>query len=148
MKNNSKTIFFATDFSAASEDAFREAVEMAKVRGEKMVIAHVIATPGLVGYGVGEVAEFTEARIREGCQEGLNALKTKAELAGVKATTTLLTGTPHDEIANAAEEEGADLIVLGTHGRTGVSKFVLGSVAARVMCEAPCPVLTVRGKAA
>jgi nucleotide-binding universal stress UspA family protein len=67
-------------------------------------------------------------------------------LAGVRATGLLLDGAPHDQIPRAARRNRADLIVIGTHGRTGLSKVLLGSVAERVIRSATCPVLTVRGR--
>ena len=60
--------------------------------------------------------------------------------------TLLLDGVAHEQIARAAKSKKADLIVIDTHGRTGLAKFFLGSVASRVVAAAPCPVLTVRGK--
>jgi nucleotide-binding universal stress UspA family protein len=76
----------------------------------------------------------------------LSALQARARKAGVKAVTLLLDGVAHEQIARAAKSKKADLIVIGTHGRTGLAKFFLGSVASRVVAAAPCPVLTVRGK--
>ena len=66
--------------------------------------------------------------------------------AKVRARGLLLEGVAHDQIVRAARRKKADLLVLGTHGRTGVARFFLGSVAGRVVASAPCPVLTVRGK--
>jgi nucleotide-binding universal stress UspA family protein len=76
----------------------------------------------------------------------LSALQAKARKAGVKGVTLLLDGVAHEAIARAAKSKKADLIVIGTHGRTGLAKFFLGSVASRVVAAASCPVLTVRGK--
>ena len=70
----------------------------------------------------------------------------KAKSAKVRAKGVLLEGVAHDQIVRAAKRQKADLLVLGTHGRTGVARFFLGSVAGRVVASAPCPVLTVRGK--
>jgi nucleotide-binding universal stress UspA family protein len=65
----------------------------------------------------------------------------------VKATSTIVeSGAVADRIVRAARARRADLIVMGTHGRTGVSRLLLGSVASRVIATSPCPVLTVRGK--
>ena len=70
----------------------------------------------------------------------------QARKNGVRAKGLLLEGIPHDRIVRAARSTRADLIVLGTHGRTGLGRVFLGSVAARVVTLAPCPVLTVRAK--
>jgi nucleotide-binding universal stress UspA family protein len=143
-----KTIYLGTDFSPASERAFDEALAMAKLRGAELVIGHVIPTPGVLGYGVGEVVLAVDTRIREGAENDLEALRRRAERAGVPTQIEILTGSPHDALAAAAEKAHAELIVVGTHGRTGFSRMVMGSVAARLVCTAPCPVLTVRDNAA
>ena len=70
----------------------------------------------------------------------------KARAAGVRARGLLLEGIVSDRIVRAAKAQRADAIVMGTHGRTGLSRFILGSVASRVVAHAACPVLTVRGK--
>jgi nucleotide-binding universal stress UspA family protein len=64
----------------------------------------------------------------------------------VRATTLVLEGVAHEQIVRAARSKKADLIVIGTHGRTGLAKLFLGSVASRVVAAAHCPVLTVRGR--
>jgi nucleotide-binding universal stress UspA family protein len=68
----------------------------------------------------------------------------RAEAGGVAARSVLPVGVPHREIVKAAEKERADLLVIGTHGRTGLDRVLLGSIAERVVRLAPCPVLTVR----
>jgi len=70
----------------------------------------------------------------------------KAKKAGVRAKSILLEGVPHEQIAGTARRQRADLVVMGTHGRTGLAKLFLGSVAGRVVAIAQCPVMTVRGK--
>jgi nucleotide-binding universal stress UspA family protein len=70
----------------------------------------------------------------------------RARKAGVRATGLLLEGVPHERVARAARAKKVDLLVIGTHGRTGLAKFFLGSVAARVIASVSCPVLTVRGR--
>ncbi|HEX4994617.1 MAG TPA: universal stress protein, partial [Methylomirabilota bacterium] len=74
------------------------------------------------------------------------AIVARARKAGVRATGLLLEGVPHERVARAARARKADLLVIGTHGRTGLAKFFLGSVATRLVASAPCPVLTVRGR--
>jgi nucleotide-binding universal stress UspA family protein len=70
----------------------------------------------------------------------------QARAAGVKAKSIIVVGTPAEVIVRAARTRHAELIVMGTHGRSGLSRFLLGSVASRVVATSPCPVLTVRGK--
>jgi len=74
----------------------------------------------------------------------LGGLAKKAVTAGVRAQTLLLNGDPAQQIVRAAKSKRMDLIVAGTHGRKGFSKFFLGSVAERVLTSAPCPVVTVK----
>lgn len=143
-----KTIYLGTDFSPASERAFDEALAMAKLRGAELVIGHVIPTPGVLGFGVGEVVLAVDTRVREGAENDLEALRRKAERAGIPTRIEILSGSPQDALVEAAEKAHAELMVVGTHGRTGFSRMVMGSVAARLVCTAPCPVLTVRDNAA
>jgi nucleotide-binding universal stress UspA family protein len=79
-------------------------------------------------------------------QKELDALVAKAKKAGVRATAMLLDGTAHQRIVRVARSKRADLIVIGTHGRTGLARLFLGSVAGRVVATATCPVMTVLGK--
>jgi nucleotide-binding universal stress UspA family protein len=87
-----------------------------------------------------------EAAARAYSQKHLNALVGRAKQAGARVKALLLEGIPHERIAQAARSRKADLVVIGTHGRTGFAKLFLGSVASRVLTISPCPVLTVRGK--
>ncbi|MEO8586826.1 MAG: universal stress protein [Acidobacteriota bacterium] len=141
---SARTIYVGTDFSPASARAFDVALEMARARGAELVVGHVLDTPGVIGYGVGDIAREIERRIREDCGLRLEALRRRADRAGVPARTELLAGCPHDALAEAAERARATMLVLGTNGRTGVSRMVMGSVAGRLVCTAPCPVLTVK----
>jgi nucleotide-binding universal stress UspA family protein len=77
----------------------------------------------------------------------MNKMIVKVQRLNVKAKGLLLKGIAHEQIVNAAESTSADMIVIGTHGRTGFSKLFMGSVAGRVISTALCPVLTVRGNA-
>ena len=79
-------------------------------------------------------------------RQEMEQLVKKARAAGVKTTSTIVQGVPADHIVRAARAKHADLVVMGTHGRTGFSRFLLGSVASRVVATSPCPVLTVRGR--
>jgi nucleotide-binding universal stress UspA family protein len=79
-------------------------------------------------------------------QKRLDAIVAQARKAGARATGLLLEGVPHERVARAARAKKADLLVIGTHGRTGLAKFFLGSVATRLVASVSCPVLTVRGR--
>jgi nucleotide-binding universal stress UspA family protein len=147
--NRSRRILHPSDFSRASSAAFARAVAMAKTDRAQLLLVHVLAPSVPIageGYISPKVYEDLEASSRAYAQKRLSALQAKARKAGVKAVTLLLDGVAHERIARAAKSRKADLIVIGTHGRTGLAKFFLGSVASRVVAAAPCPVLTVRGK--
>src|SRR3990172_4207161 len=131
-----RRILHPTDFSRASGAAFLKALALAKESRAELLLVHVLlpTTPFIGdGYISPKTYEELEASARRGAQR-----------ARVKAV--LLEGVPYDRIARVARSKRADLIVMGTHGRSGLSKFFLGSVAERVIALAPCPVLTVRGK--
>ena len=144
-----RRILHPSDFSRASGAAFARAAAMAKADRAQLLLVHVLAPPVPIageGYISPKVYDDLEASARSYGQKHLGALQAKARKAGVKVLTLLLDGVAHEQIARAAKAKKADLIVIGTHGRTGLAKFFLGSVASRVVATAPCPVLTVRGK--
>jgi nucleotide-binding universal stress UspA family protein len=93
------------------------------------------------------VYEQMNSSARAWAQKQLDRLLAKARAARVRARGMLLDGVTHEQIVRAAKRQRAGVIVMGTHGRTGVARFFLGSVAARVTATAPCPVLTVRSRA-
>ena len=144
-----RRILHPTDFSKASSAAYKRAVEMAKGNRAELLLVHVLipAIPMMAdGYLSPKVYEDMENASRAYGQKHLAALVRKAKQAGVRVKGLLLEGIPHERIATAARSKKADLLVIGTHGRTGFAKLFLGSVASRVLAVAPCPVLTVRGK--
>jgi len=144
-----RRILHPTDFSRASGAAFTRAVAMAKSERAPLLLVHVLAPPVPIageGYISPKVYDDLEASAHAYAQKRLAALQAKARTAGVKSVTLLLDGVAHEQIARAAKTKKADVIVIGTHGRTGLAKFFLGSVASRVVAVAPCPVLTVRGR--
>ena len=140
------TIIHPTDFSEEAETAERHAAELARRLGAELLLLHVsVETPlyaeGAVGMasvkGVYEAqARWAEERLAEHA-----ALLTKN---GVPTRWRRRVGLVHDEICNVAREEPADYIVMGTHGRGGIARFMIGSVADRVVRTAPCPVVTIR----
>jgi nucleotide-binding universal stress UspA family protein len=140
----------ATDFSRASTAALKRAVTMAKADRAQLIVVHVMTPPSLALPGDGYISpslyENLEASARAQAQKRLNAIVAGARKAGARAAGLLLEGVPHERVARAARGKKADLLVIGTHGRTGLAKFFLGSVATRLVVGAPCPVLTVRGR--
>jgi nucleotide-binding universal stress UspA family protein len=143
----SRTIMHATDFSSASRAAFTKALQLARRDHAPLVIAHVM-TPPVPIIGDGYVSPATWENIyrgyRKSAQRKLDAAIAKAKAAGVRARGLLLEGVPHEQILRAAKRAG--LLVIGTHGRTGVARFFVGSVAGRIVAGSRCPVVTVRGK--
>jgi nucleotide-binding universal stress UspA family protein len=85
-----------------------------------------------------------EESAKQQAESSMKRLMATLEKAKVKAKSLLLRGSAHDQIIKAAKSKKADMIVIGTHGRTGLSKLFMGSVAGRVVSTATCPVLTVR----
>jgi nucleotide-binding universal stress UspA family protein len=144
-----RRIMHASDFSGSSRAAFRHAVEMARRVRAELIVAHVLAPPipPLMGEGTylsPATWDRVEAEARAAAQKQIDRLVRTARDAGVRATGLVIEGTAADRIVRVARAKAVDLLVLGTHGRTGLPKVILGSVAARVVATAPCPVLTVR----
>jgi nucleotide-binding universal stress UspA family protein len=142
-------ILAATDFSPASSPAVAQAVRLARATGAELLLVNAYESPGTMTFGP-YVASATlydeiEAALRGGAEKGLRPLAEQARKAGVRARSEVLRGVPSTAITDAARAYHADLIVIGTHGRGGISRFILGSVAQRVIATAPCPVMTVRG---
>lgn len=142
-------ILYATDFSPASRAAFAKALALAKANRAELVISHVLAPvmpPVADGaYVSPHVYASLEAAGRRYGKQHLDRLVARARKAGIRTRGLLLDGLVHDRIVAAARKLRADMIVMGTHGRSGLARFVLGSVASRVVSHARCPVLTVRG---
>lgn len=144
-----RRILHPTDFSRASTAAFNRAIAMAKKDRSELVLVHVLSPPMPLageGYIPPNVYEDLETSARKYAEKRLNALHDKARGAGVRTSTLIREGVADEQIVRAAKAKKADVIVLGTHGRTGLAKLFLGSVASRVVTAAPCPVLTVRGR--
>ena len=142
-----RRILHPTDFSGASGAAFKRAIALAKADKAQLFIAHVIAPPMPIageGYIPPNLYEDLEASARKYAEKKLAALQVKARAAGVRAASLVLEGVAHEQIGRAARSKKVDLIVIGTHGRTGLQHVLHGSVAAKVVRLAPCPVLTVR----
>ena len=136
-------ILVPTDFSTASDAALPHAEALAKQKSASLLILHVEETP--LAYGGGELyyglPEPTSERILAMLEQVRPSDPT------VAFTHRLTMGDPAGEIVRIAAEEGAEMIVLGTHGRSGMSRMLMGSVAEAVVRRAPCPVLVYRAAA-
>jgi universal stress protein A len=137
---HARKILFPTDFSPASTDALSWATSLARDSGATMTIVHVEEPP--MAYGGGELYLDVQENDREDLRKALvNVVPLDHE---VPFEHKLMVGDPATAIVDAAENEHADLIVMGTHGRTGLTRLLMGSVAEAVVRRAPCPVLTVK----
>lgn len=134
------TILHPTDFSDHSEYAFRLAYALARDHASRLVLLHVAPLPVVV-YGEGIVPPEPEYFLEE-LKEKLHRLHVPDRRIHVEHL--LKEGEPVTEILEVAREIHADLIVMGTHGRTGLGRMLMGSVAELVVRRAACPVLTVR----
>jgi nucleotide-binding universal stress UspA family protein len=143
-------ILAATDFSVDSQYALQYAEEVARKFGAEIILLHVDQplAPVMIG-DVGPSLDInTMNRIAEEqrllAQRELDRMVGRLRDSGLKARSLFRVGAPFLEIINAAQSEAADLIVTGTHGRSGLNHVLMGSVAERVVRKSPCPVLTVR----
>ena len=139
-------ILHPTDFSECAKQAEAAAVDLVgKLDGELVLFLALVETP-LYGEGLissQQVQAVYDAQ-RKWAEETLETRAGDLRQRGIKASWRLQAGVPFEEIVEAAREERADMIVMGTHGRSGLDRVLLGSVAERVIRLAPCPVLTVR----
>ena len=148
-----KRILVPTDFSAPSDAALEYARTVATRFGASLHLLHVAEDPYRALYSaevyVPEVEGLRDEILRYALGR-LNHRLTPQDVSEVHATTDAVIGTPASSIVEYAAGHDIDLIVMGTHGRGGMSHLVMGSIAERVVRTAPCPVLTVRqrGKAA
>jgi nucleotide-binding universal stress UspA family protein len=136
-------IVCAVDFESNSMAALRVALRLAEQNQAKLAVLHVVPYTDPLMISAPIIAQRRYDNARE-----LLAEIARTESAGAQVETVLKTGHIADEIIGAASQFEADLLVMATHGRTGVPRFVLGSVAEQVLREAPCLVLTVNAKAA
>jgi nucleotide-binding universal stress UspA family protein len=139
-----KSILLATDFGDASARAEEVACTMATRFGARLTLMHVWVLPTSA---YSESITLPIDRIERAAREALDRAAARLRSVVPNLETHLICGDPSRSIVEAAEERGHDLVVLGTHGRHGVPRFFLGSVAEKVVRSAAVPVLTVRGAA-
>lgn len=133
-----KTILFPTDFSSLSDAGLQHAASLARESGAKLLILHVEEPPA--AYGGGEMYYGIPEPNRDALMSMLTAVKPNDP--GVAYEHRLVVGDPATEIVETAKQVGADMIVMSTHGRTGLSRLLMGSVAEAVVRRAPCPVFS------
>jgi nucleotide-binding universal stress UspA family protein len=142
-----RRIVHPSDFSPASRPAFRKAIELARTYRAQLFVVHVLPMLPVIpdAYVPPSVWDDLDRGQRSTAQRELRRLVARAKAAGVRTSAALLDiGVTHEQIVRFARARRADLIVMGTHGRSGLTKALLGSVASRVLTSARCPVVTVR----
>lgn len=139
-----RKIVYPTDFSTAGQTALEMATSLARDRGASLVIVHVEEPP--MAYGGGELYYGVQEPDRTELEKMLRAVVPTDP--AVPYEHRLAIGGPAEGILHAAENVNAEMIVMSTHGRTGLTRMLMGSVAEEVVRKAKCPVLTVKGKPA
>ena len=139
-------IVVPTDFSDCAEEAWGLAQRMAGALDAELLLTHVLVETPLYSEGPFTMEKTRQVfgAARRWATETLEVWAAKARGAALRVRVVLRTGVPHEEIVALATDEKADLVVIGTHGRGGINRALLGSVTDRVVRLAPCPVLTVR----
>jgi nucleotide-binding universal stress UspA family protein len=139
-------IVVPTDFSDCAEKAWVRAQGLASALDAEMVLAHVFVGPTLYGEPplTPDATWQVFEKARKWVEDELEKWAAGARKKGATVRAIIRTGSPAEQIVELATAEHADLVVMGTHGRGGVSRVLLGNVADRVIRLAPCPVLTVR----
>ena len=147
MTESLNRILVPVDFSAHSEKAIRYATTLANKFGARLSLLHVIEDPFITGAWQAEafipnIPELLDDLIKA-AENRMTEYKQQLAAHGSVVESIVITGRPASAIVEQASAGPFDLIVMGTHGRTGLSHAILGSVAERVVQKAPCPVLTV-----
>jgi nucleotide-binding universal stress UspA family protein len=141
-----KTILFATDFSESSNHAFDYALSLTKKFGARLILMHVINEPvDLRGFYVPHISfDKLEEEVEQGARKMMEKFCRSHMGDYDQYESVIVPGIPFDEIIKKAEESSADLIIMGTHGRTGLDHVLFGSTAEKVVRRSPVPVMTVR----
>lgn len=144
------SILVPLDFSTCATHVVHQAQRLASAMGQQVDLLHVVQIPAAVPSDTMFVPadellprSARDHLIAEASQR-LAQVRGQLTAAGVDATVTIVEGFVVDEIVRLAEERGSEMIVIGTHGRTGLGRLVLGSVAESVIRQAPCPVVATR----
>jgi nucleotide-binding universal stress UspA family protein len=135
-------VLFATDGSTPTGPALDRAVTLAVETGATLHVLSVVDSADLDLFS-GDAVEAADDLLRDAAEAAVEEASSDAEAAGATVTRAVRVGVPHREICAYADDVGADVVVVGTHGRTGLSRALLGSVAARVVRSSTVPVLVV-----
>jgi nucleotide-binding universal stress UspA family protein len=139
-------ILVPTDFSTPSERAWATAQRLARAVGADLVLLHVFVELPLYSEAPlsGDRVREVYSASRTWAADQLEKWAATARAEGLPVKTLVRTGIPHDEIVRTASDEGADLVAIGTHGRSGLNRLMVGSVCDRVIRLSSCPVLAIR----
>jgi universal stress protein A len=140
--SNFKTILHPTDFSSSASEALQIASSLARQDGVKLILLHVAQRPITSVGGMPVPPPPPPVIDWPALQAQLNAVA--AGIKNVAVESRVVEGDPSVAIVDLARESGADIIVIGSHGRSGLSRLLMGSVAEHVVRNASCPVLTVK----
>jgi nucleotide-binding universal stress UspA family protein len=143
--SNIKKILCAVDFSSVSEKVADCAKSLAKPLDAEVICIHVVPSGTIYadfGIPMNSMETFCTTMVSEG--EKTLAEFTERHFSGMNHRAKVTCGDFSEEILNFAKEEQADMIVMGTHGRKGMDRLLFGSVAEKVLRQAPCPVVAVR----
>ena len=146
MKIQIDKVMCPVDFSDCSDHALEYAVAMAQANKATLFLLHVVMPPMSALPGDPMLPEIVQnvKELENACAARLEEKVGPIRELGIYVQTCIVNGTPFTEIVRVAREENASLLVLGTHGRSGLQHLLIGSVAERVVRKAPCPVLTVK----
>jgi universal stress protein A len=141
-----RRILFPTDFSEYADHAWSYVLSFAKEFAAEVYLLHVVPPPPRLTetYAVNFDPEALLQAQRTEATASLDRLVRAAKEAGLTAQTAIRVGVDYHEILEYARAQAVDLIVMGTHGRTGLAHVLLGSVAEKVVRRSPCPVLTIK----
>ena len=131
------------DFSPYADQALTYAIDLAKALKARLTLVHVMYIPTMVEVNIAPY----QVQIENESQRALDEALQRVCNTGLEGDTILKQGVPFQAILEAARDTAADLIIMGTHGRTGLEHVLLGSVAEKVVRLAPCPVLVTRSVA-
>ncbi|MFB6234627.1 MAG: universal stress protein [Halopenitus sp.] len=137
-------ILVPTDGSAEGEQAVEHALQLAAAHGASVHALYVINTASYAGLPMESSWDGIDDLLRSDADAAVQGVEEVAEPYDVAVTTAVVEGSPSREIIRYAEEEGCDIVVMGTHGRGGIDRLLLGSVAEKVVRGSSVPVLTVR----
>lgn len=144
--NSIKRILYPTDFSEASQEALKYALFLAKSFSAHLLLLHLVEpvyTTAIAGDSLELVGQL-ESRIEEDAQKKLQEISNQVKYEKIEAL--VLRGRAFSGIIETTKEKTIDLIVMGTHGRSGLSHLLMGSTAEKVVRKSSCPVLTVKAK--